>query len=688
MKANMKPMVMQRAEKNKRFARSRVIMLFAVALVMLAALWAASQCFARQVGYHPSLNSQIMYEHIYRPWAILIWAKLWYSAYPAAFQLPASIFTAVSGVGLLLLVLKGLLSANAEKASDYLHGSARWAEKKDIRAAGLLSTDGVFAGGWKDKNGRLHYLRHNGSEHLLCFAPTRSGKGICLVIPTLLTWMESCVITDLKGELWALTAGWRQKYANNYVLRFEPASSDGSAHWNPMEEIRIGTDYEIGDAQNLATCIVDPDGKGLRDHWQKTSQALIVGCILHLLYKKEKGDITDASLPALDAMLSDPARPVKDLWQEMKSYSHRRGKNHPVVGQAAQDMIDRPDQEAGSVLSTAKSYLSLYRDDVVASNVRDSSFKIRDLMNAAKPVSLYIVTQPADKVRLKPLVRVLINMICRVLAARMDFVETPVEEYSFFQKFWRLLCGQPLAPAGGRRARANYKHKLLMMMDEFPSLGKLEIVQESLAFLAGYGIRFYIICQDINQLKSEETGYGRDEAISSNCHIQNAFQPNRQDTAKYLSAMTGQTTVIKEQITVSGKRLGIIQGQVSKSMQEVSRPLMTEDEVIRMPPARKNGEQLIEGGDMLVFAAGFPAIYGKQMPYFQDPVFIRRSQVNPPEKSDSLHENQPVQVRIALSGQKHSTPEESSPEPPPEAGEEPGIGREEAECVNLPSIPF
>ena len=77
---------------------------------------------------------------------------------------------------------------------------------------------------------------------------------------------QSCVITDLKGELRALTAGWRKEHANNHVLRFEPASSYGSVGWNPMEEIRIGTEYEIGDAQNLATCIVDPDGKGLRDH--------------------------------------------------------------------------------------------------------------------------------------------------------------------------------------------------------------------------------------------------------------------------------------------------------------------------------------------------------------------------------------------------------------------------------------
>lgn len=615
---NMTPMVMQRAVKK----RSRYANAASVFFCWLLGLMAATQWFAAQVNYHPSLGANI--QHIYFPWQILFWAKAWWAQNTQAFMDTGSGGMAVSAIGLIAMLFRRHLTANTAQANEYMHGSAKWAAKKDIEAAGLFAQEGVYVGGWQDARGRKHYLRHAGSEHLLCVAPTRSGKGICLVIPTLLSVTQSCVITDLKGELWALTAGWRKEHANNHVLRFEPASSYGSVGWNPMEEIRIGTEYEIGDAQNLATCIVDPDGKGLRDHWQKTSQALLVGCILHLLYKKQNNDCDEASLPALDAMLSDPVRPVDALWAEMKAYPHKNGENHIVVGQSARDMLDRPPQEAGSVLSTAKSYLSLYRDPVVRANVKHCGFKIHDLMNSEKPVSLYIVTQPADKVRLKPLVRVLINMICRILATKMDFVDTP---------------------GGGRRARACYKHRLLMMMDEFPSLGKLEIVQESLAFLAGYGIRFYIICQDVTQLRSEETGYGKDEAISSNCHIQNAFQPNRQETARYLSQMTGQTTVVKEQVTVSGKRMGAVLGQVSKAMQEVSRPLMTDDEVTRMPPPRKDGENLIEGGDMLIFAAGFPAIYGKQMPYFLDPVFRARSQCNPPAESEVLRE-EPQRVRI------------------------------------------
>ena len=176
---------------------------------------------------------------------------------------------------------------------------------------------GVYVGAWLDKSGRQHYLRHNGPEHVLCYAPTRSGKGVALIVPTLLSWGESAVITDLKGELWELTAGWRKRHANNRVLRFEPASSSGGAHWNPLEEIRLGSEHEVGDVQNLATLIVDPDGRGLDTHWQKSAQALLVGVILHALYQAQDSGSATPSLSDIDALLSDPDREVAELWMEM-----------------------------------------------------------------------------------------------------------------------------------------------------------------------------------------------------------------------------------------------------------------------------------------------------------------------------------------------------------------------------------
>ena len=224
------------------------------------------------------------------------------------------------------------------------------------------------------------------------------------------------------------------------------------------------------------------------------------------------------------------------------------------------------------MLSTTLSYLTIYRDPVVANNVSRSDFHIRDLMHSEEPVTLYIVTEPVDKQRLQPLVRVLVNMIVRLSATGLSFE--------------------------GGMPKPNYRHRLLLMLDEFPSLGRLDILQESLAFLPGYGIKAqrsktepftgtYLIAQDINQLYAH---YGRDEAITSTCHVQCAFAPNRIETAEHLSKLTGQTTVVKEQVTTSGRGWST---NASRSTHEVSRPLLTPDEAMRMKGARKNAQGMI-----------------------------------------------------------------------------------------------
>ncbi len=617
--------------RTKKKGPGKVIPVLAV-LAIGGGLQAATQFFASDFKYQTVLGGH--FDHIYPPWKIIQWAGKWYSQYPDTFMRAGSAGILVTGVSLIGLVVAKMVLANSSKANEYLHGSARWANVRDIQAAGLLpkartvwqylsgmkpaASAGVYVGAWLDKNGKQHYLRHNGPEHVLCYAPTRSGKGVGLVVPTLLSWGQSAVITDLKGELWALTSGWRQKHAKNKVLRFEPAIANGSVCWNPLDEIRVCTENEVGDVQNLATLIVDPDGKGLESHWQKTGQALLVGVILHALYKA-KADGTTASLPSVDAMLSDPNRDIRELWMDMTTYGHVDGQNHPVIGSAARDMLDRPDEEAGSVLSTAKSYLALYRDPIVARNVSKSEFAIKDLMHHDSPVSLYIVTQPNDKARLRPLVRVMVNMVVRLLTDKMDFEN-----------------GRPVA---------RYKHRMLMMLDEFPSLGRLEIMQESLAFVAGYGIKCYLICQDINQLKSREIGYGTDESITSNCHIQNAYPPNRIETAEHLSKLTGQTTVTKEQITTSGRRTSALLGQVSRTIQEVQRPLLTPDECLRMPgPVKTDSGDIAEAGDMVVYVAGYPAIYGKQPLYFKDKTFQARASIPAPRNSDKIRRVQEIKA--------------------------------------------
>jgi type IV secretion system protein VirD4 len=612
-------------------------------------LQAATQLFASDMRHHELLGAYVG-DHLYAPWAIVGWAARWYPHYPDAFMRAGGLGITVAGAGLIGVLICKMVAANTARPNDYLHGSARWAGKKDIQAAGLLprprkwheilrglpplATRGVYVGAWLDGKGKLHYLRHDGPEHVLTCAPTRSGKGVGLVVPTLLSWPDSAVITDLKGELWAMTAGWRLAHAKNKVLRFEPADPDCDVHINPMEEIRFGTAHEVGDVQNLATLIVDPDGRGLDTHWQKTGQALLVGVILHALYK-HRNEGTPANLAHVDFLLADPNRSVAELWMEMATYQHLDGKTHTVVAAAARDMMDRPEEEAGSVLSTAKSYLALWRDPVIARNTSRSTFSIaKDLMNHDSPVSLYIVTQPDDKTRLRPLVRIVLNLIVRLLASKMEYERLVLEMPLWRRALARIGFAQ--AVHSQVRAKRLYKHRLLGMIDEFPSLGKLEILQESLAFVATYGIKFYLICQDLTQLRSREVGYGPDETITSNCHVQNAYPPNRIETAEHLSKMTGITTVVKEQITTSGRRTSALLGQVSRTYQETQRPLLTPDECLRMPGPRKEGDLIVEAGDMIVSVSGFPAIYGKQPLFFQDEIFNARASIPAPKCSDQL----------------------------------------------------
>ena len=142
------------------------------------------------------------------------------------------------------------------------------------------------------------------------------------------------------------------------------------------------------------------------------------------------------------------------------------------------------------------------------------------------------------------------------------------------------------------------------------------------SFYRRAGIKAYLIAQDINQLYAH---YGRDEAITSTCHVQCAFAPNRIETAERLSKLTGQTTVVKEQVTTSGRGWST---NVSRSTHEVSRPLLTSDEAMRMKGPRKNAQGMItEPGNMVIYVAGYPAIMGLQPLYFRDSELARRARI-------------------------------------------------------------
>jgi type IV secretion system protein VirD4 len=568
---------------------------------------AATQFVAYRVGYHPVLGASWI-GHFYAPWSWLQWQQApWAANAETTFRIVDSALMTVATLGMIAVMCISTARRRRPARYEGVHGTARFQTELEIRRNGLLPgrgrSAGVYVGGWTDAKGCTHYLRHDGPEHCIVIAPTRSGKGVGNIVPTLLSWPSSCLVYDEKGELWELSAGWRAQHAGNLVVRWEPGAVSGSAGFNFLDEVRLGTPHEVADAQNIALALCDPKGEGIdaADHWGKTSFDLISALILHELYRAQ-GEGRAASLADVAHGLSDPDRKSDELWEEMRTNRHLAAGTHPVVAAAGRDMLDREARERGSVLSSAKTCLLLFKDPIVAANTRYCDFRLLDLMNHERPVSLYIVTRGADKERLRPVVRLLLTMAMRTLMG----VELKFEN------------GQPLMP---------HKHRLLMMLDEFPSLGRLQLIEGALPRCAGYGIKAFLAAQDREQMFQ---AYGQHQSITANCHVRIIYAPNEWSTGKWVSEMAGNTTIVKEDVTESGTRFGPLRN-VSRTYHQVSRPLVTPDEIMQLKkPVKADDGRILEAGEMVVFVAGEAPIAGTQILYFLDPTFARRAAIPAP----------------------------------------------------------
>ncbi|WP_321949687.1 conjugal transfer protein TraG [Burkholderia cenocepacia] len=538
--------------------------------IVVAGTWAATQWTAAHLGYQLRLGSpwfDCLGIPFYHPWRLFEW-WYWYDAYAPSLFLKGGAIAATSGVAAAFVAIGMSVWRARQSRLVTTYGSARWADTRDIRKAGLTQPAGVFLG--------LHdgqYLRHEGPEHVLTFAPTRSGKGVGLVIPTLLSWPASAVIHDIKGENWAITAGWRARFS--HCLLFNPTDAK-SAAYNPLLEVRRGA-HEVRDVQNIADTLVDPEGAlERRNHWEKTSHALLVGAILHVLYAGE-----DKTLRGVANFLSDPACPFELTLHRMMTTRHLGDAPHPVVASAAREVLNKSDNERSGVLSTAMSFLGLYRDPTVAEVTSRCDWRIADLIASDHPVSLYLVVPPSDISRTKPLVRLILNQIGRRLTESLD----------------------------GSDGIAR-RHKLLLMLDEFPALGRLDFFETALAFMAGYGIRSFLIAQSLNQI---DKAYGQNHSILDNCHVRVTFATNDERTAKRISETLGTATELRAQRNYAGHRLAPWLGHLMVSRQETARPLLTPGEVMQLPP-----------DDEVVMVSSVAPFKAKKLRYYADANFRRR----------------------------------------------------------------
>ena len=203
----------------------------------------------------------------------------------------------------------------------------------------------------------------------MVFAPTRSGKGVGLILPTLLAWEGSSIVLDIKGENWALTAGWR-KSQEQTVLRFDPSDASGaSAGFNPLEELRLDTLMAIPDVQNMAAMLVDPNGKGLEDHWSKAAFAMLGGAILHCCIMIQHSQKRPANLYDLSCMLADESRTIQDLFKEMVERPHAEllkavfpegeggDKAHTFIASSAREMLNKAENDTSNFKQSLYMYL-------------------------------------------------------------------------------------------------------------------------------------------------------------------------------------------------------------------------------------------------------------------------------------------------------------------------------------------
>jgi type IV secretion system protein VirD4 len=559
---------------------------------VLACLVAATQWTAALLAYQPALGTpwlDLLGLKLYAPWKVFSWWLAFGAQAPGVFARTGTL-AALGGVMAGLVAIGGAAWRAGHGSLSTTYGSARWADSADVREAGLHSGKGIVLG---VRDGR--YLRHDGPEHVLAVAPTRSGKGVGLVVPTLMTWPGSAVIHDIKGENWQLTAGWRSQFSHCVLL--DP-TNPLSARFNPLLEVRKGFD-EVRDVHNIADILIDPEGaRPWRDHWEKSAHSLLTGAILHVLYAEE-----EKTLARVASFLSDPARSIRRTMWMMLTTNHLgtddKPRVHPAVAQSARELLNKTDNERSGVVSTAMTLLGLYRDPIIARMTSGSDWRIADLLGAERPVSLYLGVPPSDISRTRPLVRLILNQIGRRLTERYD----------------------------ANHADPNAR-QLLFMLDEFPALGRLDFFESALAYLAAYRVRAFLVAQSLHQI---DKAYGHNHSILDNCHVRVAFTPNDERTAKRLSDALGTSTQLRAQRNLSGRRLSAWLSHMTVSEQETPRPLLTPGEILQLPAS-----------DALVMLSGRPPIRASKLRYYADHNFVARRLAAPDLVPDRYHDALPA----------------------------------------------
>ena len=448
------------------------------------------------------------------------------------------------------------------------HGSASWGTGDD-----LAQEHGLVLG---RRGNRL--LRFEGEGHVLTVAPTRSGKGVSCVIPNLLDHPGSILVTDPKGENFTVTARWRRDIGQQ-VYAFDPFRvAEGDATYNPLELIDPESPEAVDEARMLADMIVLPEGQGGEQlFWNEEARAVLTGLILHVAANAVPELRT---LSHVRTLLTLPPESFAELLRDMRESPAVFG----LVSRSAARILQKAERERSGVISTAQSHTHFLDSARISRVLRRSSVDLSILKR--EPTSVYLIL-PSD--RLEAYARWLRIMIaCSLLAIA--------------------------------RARGQPKERVLFLLDEFAHLGKMHPVQRDIGLAGGFGVTFWLIVQDLSQLRST---YGDTwPTFLANADVLQAFGTNDWDTAEYLSKMTGEATIF---VRTQNQSRGVSRGKQSQrqqgmalSVSERNRRLLLPDEVRRL--GRDTELLFVKGGSPLLVS---------RANYRENPEFANRSDPNP-----------------------------------------------------------
>jgi type IV secretion system protein VirD4 len=555
----------------------RILLVFFTAVFFLSSMTISSNLFALLLHHADTLGRPQLGKW-YEPFHIVYWfltVKVAGNQYRISFIVFLVCFALPSFIALRLYARLRLNVLG-------IYGTSRWMKDRELRKEGAFERRGIILGQSKEarfrKNRKGQYsmisvgkiIFDPPNTHVAVIAPTRSGKGVSCVVPTLLSWTHSVVVNDPKKENYLVTSAWRNKFSHVYC--FEPTSAE-SCKFNPLWEISPPP-RDVMDAQNLAEIITHPRGDSDSDnvvqnpHWVNTAKQLLVGAILYVLTEPTE---RDKSLHGIASLLQSTDMPIGDVLTMMLQ------SNHTVVAETARNMLNKADEELSGVVSTACEFLSLYQDPFVAYNTSYSDFKIEDLTRAENPLSLYICTNPESQERLRPLIRLMVELIAKKLSSDLFKNKRPI----------------------------------LFLIDEFISLGKFAFVQDWLAHCAQYRIKCMLVAQSFNAIYDK---YGERSSVLNNCHTKAILGAGDPQDAKTVVEYLGSYSINRQNVSQTGTLRNIIARTRSNSYIETERKLMTSDEVLRLPYE-----------DSILITAGKFPYRGKKIMYFADRRFIERT---------------------------------------------------------------